>query len=162
MLKNKVSKLGNDDYIKTDKSYTDKLTDNTILDKLKNYVEVQDVGTLPLRTHVRYFSYNPKTKSHQFRLGGFIRKNDDPRYVILATAPFGGKTWSVQRVINNRDTVFFKSNNEVVKPGRKKGSVSLNKAPRSKKKKDEEIKELYEQTRLELIECKKELNNLKY
>lgn len=75
---------------------------------LDNYTKVQNMGDVPLGTHIRYVEYklNPLTNKleRKFRLGGYLinNKNAD-KYVVLSN---GSLKWSVQV----KDTVFYKSN----------------------------------------------------
>jgi hypothetical protein len=50
-------------YKKNGSSYTDNLSDADIKKKLEDYVRVkkEDVPTIPLNTHIIYFSLNPNT-----------------------------------------------------------------------------------------------------
>lgn len=82
------------------KSYQDSLSPDQIKKKLEEYQQVDDIKEVPLNTHLRYFTFNPKTGKKQFRLGGFLSKIDE-EYVILNNGEF---SWSVQ--IDK--TVFFK------------------------------------------------------
>lgn len=82
-----------DGYKKPELTYTDKLTQDEIEDKLEDYVEVKNMPQVPLGTHMRYVTnINGKKK---FRVGGVLvnSKNSD-KYVVLANT--AGKTWSVQ------------------------------------------------------------------
>ena len=101
MTTNSVTKRLSRDtsYKKTSKSYQEKLSPNEIKKKLEEYKQVENIKDVSLNSHLRYFSFNPKTGKKQFRLGGFLTKiNED--YVILSN---GTLSWSVQ--INN--SVFF-------------------------------------------------------
>ena len=109
-----MSKLGEDNYKRTKKTYTDKLTDDDIKAKLEDYVEVDDISMVPLNSHVRYFTerINEKKKKEKvFRLGGFlVNKSNYEKYVILSNVPETGfinpikKTWSV----NTKTSIFYK------------------------------------------------------
>ena len=101
MTTNSVTKRLSRDtsYKKTSKSYQEKLSPNEIKQKLEEYKQVENIKSVSLNSHLRYFNFNPKTGQKQFRLGGFLTKiNED--YVILSN---GTLSWSVQ--INN--SVFF-------------------------------------------------------
>ena len=84
---------------KNKKSYQESLSPDEIKKKLEEYKQVEDITKLPLNTHLRYFTINPKNGEKQFRLGGFVTKIADV-YVILAN---GKLSWSVQI----KDTIFF-------------------------------------------------------
>jgi len=83
-------------------TYQEKLTPEDIEEKLEEYIKVDDISKVTLNSHVRYFTYNPKSKKKEFRLGGFLTRKDEPeKYVILSNGNF---SWSVQ----TKDTLFFK------------------------------------------------------
>jgi len=87
---------------KSKSSYQNNLSPKEIKEKLEEYKRVEDISTLSLNTHLRYFSINQKTGEKQFRLGGFLNKIDAVKgYVVLSN---GRLSWSVQ--ISN--TIFFK------------------------------------------------------
>ena len=86
-------------YAKTKKSYQETLSPDDIKQKLEEYKQVDDIKTISLNTHVRYFTINTKTGEKQFRLGGFITKIDDA-YVILSN---NNLSWSVQI----KNSIFF-------------------------------------------------------
>ena len=76
----------------------DRLTEEEIDEKLEDYKEVDDITTVPLGTHLRYFITNldPQTgiATRKFRLGGVLKdKENADKYVILSN---GNITWSVQ------------------------------------------------------------------
>lgn len=83
----------NDGYKKPELTYTDKLTQEEIEDKLEDYVEVTNLAQVPLGTHMRYVTNIGGKK--KFRVGGVLvnSKNQD-KYIVLANT--AGKTWSVQ------------------------------------------------------------------
>lgn len=140
-------RLGSDNYKKTGKTYTEQLKDKEIFKLLEKYEEVEDINDVPLNTHVRYFAWDPKVGHMKFRVGGFLKRNDDPRYVVLSNSPYGGKTWSVQtNKGTSHETAFF----------RLKSTVE-----RSIEGRVEESQELYQKCRLELKEKQKEIENLK-
>jgi hypothetical protein len=86
-------------YSKTKKSYQESLSPDEIKQKLDEYKIVEDIRTVALNSHVRYFTVNNKTGEKQFRLGGFVTKIAD-EYVILAN---NNLSWSVQI----KNTIFF-------------------------------------------------------
>ena len=89
-------------YKKNGKSYQEKLSPSEIKKKLEEYSQVEDIRKVSIGTHMRYFTFNPKTGEKQFRLGGFLSKIDpEMKYVILQNGSF---SWSVQL----SGTVFFK------------------------------------------------------
>lgn len=83
-------------------SYQNNLSPSQIKEKLEEYKRVEDINSISLNAHLRYFTINQKTGDKQFRLGGFLTKIDkDKGYVILSN---GQLSWSVQI----RNTIFFK------------------------------------------------------
>ena len=92
-----TSTLNNDTYVKSEQTYTDRLDDIEISEKLADYVKVDDISTVNLNTHIRYFSLIPDKKGQlirKFRMGGFLtNKNNADKYIILSN---GRKTWTVQ------------------------------------------------------------------
>jgi hypothetical protein len=95
---NKITKrLSRDTTYKTDQqSYQSTLSENDIAKKLADYVRVRssEITSIPINTHIRYFTINPKNGEKQFRLGGSLTKIDeDSKYLILSNGTF---SWSVQ------------------------------------------------------------------
>lgn len=96
MDNNKPNKrLTNDkNYKRPEKTYQDTLTNQEIKDKLKEYKKCQDIRTVSIGTHLRYFTIDPATKEKIFRLGGTLNKIDpEGRFVVLGN---GALSWSVQ------------------------------------------------------------------
>lgn len=96
MDNNKPNKrLTNDkNYKRPEKTYQDTLTNQEIKDKLKEYKKCQDIKTVSIGTHLRYFTVNSNTKEKIFRLGGTLNKIDpEGRFVVLGN---GTLSWSVQ------------------------------------------------------------------
>ena len=90
------------DVKKTNNSYQNSLSPAEIKEKLEEYKKIEDISTVSLNAHLRYFTINDKTGEKQFRLGGFLTKIDKEKgYVILSN---GNVSWSVQ--INS--SIFFK------------------------------------------------------
>lgn len=88
-------------YDKKKISYQESLSKEDIKEKLEEYSQVEDISTVALNTHLRYFTINTKTGEKQFRLGGFLSKVDlEKGYVILNN---NNVSWSVQL----QNTVFF-------------------------------------------------------
>jgi len=90
--------IANDNYIRPKETYTDRLDDDDIADKLIDYVKVDDISTVALNTHLRYFILETDKKKgtvkRVFRMGGFLSNKKSPdKYVILSN---GKTTWSVQ------------------------------------------------------------------
>ncbi len=104
MNNNVTKRLSRDTtYTKTKKSYQDKLSPAEIKKKLAEYKQVDDIDSVSLNSHVRYFTFNPKNGKKLFRLGGFLTKIDKA-YVILSN---GKLSWSVQK----KNSVFFQKMN---------------------------------------------------
>lgn len=107
-----MSRLGNDNYKRPKKTITDKLTKEEIKQKLEDYIELENIGDVPLNTHLRYFTERKDDKKKKvFRLGGFlINKNNYDKYVVLSNVPNTGvlngnkKTWSV----NTKTSIFYR------------------------------------------------------
>jgi predicted chitinase len=88
-------------YDKKKTTYQESLSKEEIQEKLEEYRPVEDISTVALNTHLRYFTINPKTGEKQFRLGGFLAKIDlEKGYVILNN---NSLSWSVQL----QNTAFF-------------------------------------------------------
>ena len=84
----------NKQYLRPDKTYQETLTNQEIIEKLKEYKKVEDIKHVSIGTHLRYFSVNPKTKEKVFRLGGNLNKIDpEGRFIVLSN---GSVSWSVQ------------------------------------------------------------------
>lgn len=81
-------------YSRPEKTYQEKLSNQEIKEKLKEYKKVSDIKSVSIGIHLRYFSVDPKSKEKVFRLGGTLNKIDpEGKYVILSN---GTITWSVQ------------------------------------------------------------------
>ena len=75
-----------DGYKRPAQTYTDKLSNEQIMDKLSGYKKVDDISKVPLGTHLRYFS-KCEDGSEKFRMGGFLRNNTGiPEWVSLNTS----------------------------------------------------------------------------
>lgn len=95
-----MPRLGDDTYKKPKQTYTDKLTKDDIRQKLEEYQKTDDISTVPIGSHIRYFSKD-KEGVTKFRMGGIIINNKGvPKYIVLSN---GYKTWSVQI----QGTIFF-------------------------------------------------------
>ena len=88
------------EYTKKGKSLQQSLSPNEIKEKLQEYVQLDNIDETPLNSHIRYFTVDKKSGKKQFRLGGFLTKNEN-EYVVLSN---GKLSWSVQK--NN--SIFFK------------------------------------------------------
>ena len=95
----KTRRLAKSNYQRPKKTYTDTLqTNEGMKEKLKNYVQVDDVEDININTHVRYVTL--KEGKQRFCLGGLLRKIH-PKYVVLSNGTF---SWSVQRYHYGDDT----------------------------------------------------------
>lgn len=93
-------------YSRPTKTYQEKLSNQEIKEKLKEYKKTTDIKSVSIGTHIRYFSVDPKTEERVFRLGGNLNKIDpEGRYIILSN---GTLNWSVQ--IPN--TIFYQKMTE--------------------------------------------------
>ena len=99
MNNNKTKRLTKDDE-KTKNSIQKNLSPDEIKEKLEEYKRVENIDTVALNAHLRYFSTD-KNGNKNFRLGGFLTKIDkDKGYMILSN---GNVSWSVQL----KDSIFF-------------------------------------------------------
>ena len=83
-------------YQAPDNTFQSSLSDVDIAKKLEDYsrVKTSDIFKIPIGTHIRYFSINPKTGEKQFRLGGTLNKfGDNGEYFVCSNGTF---SWSVQ------------------------------------------------------------------
>lgn len=99
IIKVLTKRIGNDAYTRPVQTYTEKLTDDDIESKLEDYIKVDDISTIQIGTHLRYFTVKDGEKL--FRLGGSLHKIGLPEYVILNN---GTQTWTVQ----TKNTTFFR------------------------------------------------------
>jgi hypothetical protein len=75
------------------------LSISEIKKKLENYVKVDNIGSVSIGTHLRYFKL--EENEYKFRSGGILDKTTGlPDYIVLTN---GSASWSVQ--INN--CIFF-------------------------------------------------------
>jgi hypothetical protein len=145
-------------YKRPDKTYQDKLSYDEIKEKLKNYVKVKDLTTIPLNTHIRYIErkINPLTQKLEtkFRLGGYlVNKRNADKYIVLSN---GRVKWSVQ--VPN--TVFYMSTKQ-----NEEETVQLTDKEKNKYEKQiEELKLIIADQELKIKKLKeknKELKNKK-
>ncbi len=81
-------------YVRPTKTAQELLSKQDIYNNLKEYKKVADIRFVPIGTHIRYFSIDPKTGEKQFRLGGTLDKVDpEGRFIKLSN---GTISWSVQ------------------------------------------------------------------
>ena len=85
-----------DNYKRPNKTFQDNLSSDDIKKYLKDYAPVKDIYTLPLNTHLRYFTI--KNGTENFRTGGYLSKLEQKKGYIMLT---NGKVyWSVQENIS--------------------------------------------------------------
>jgi len=97
-MDNKITKRLTRDtnYKAPENTYQSTLSNDDIAKKLTDYERVNknDIFKIPLGTHIRYFSINPKTGEKLFRLGGNLTKfGENNEYVVCSNGNF---SWSVQ------------------------------------------------------------------
>ena len=92
-------------YTRPKKTFTDTLQSTQAMrEKLKNYVKVKDIDTVPIGTHVRYVTW--KNGKQRFCLGGLLTEINIP-YVKLSNGSF---YWSAQKQhFNDNKEVIFKT-----------------------------------------------------
>lgn len=104
-------KISEDDYNKPEVTLTERLSEDEIKSKLKNYKRLAGVDELKdvaLGTHLRYFDCI--NDEYKFRMGGvLINKKGIPDYVVLSN---GKLTWCPQV---KRCIFFKKMNNKEIK-----------------------------------------------
>ena len=72
-------------YQKPERTFQDRLTNQDITNKLKDYVIVEDIKSLSLNNHLRYFIIDPQTKKRKFRMGGTLTYIDQlGRFIKLS------------------------------------------------------------------------------
>ena len=140
---------------KSTNSYQDKLSPEEIKEKLEEYKKVDDITTVSLNAHLRYFAINEKTGDKQFRLGGFLNKLDnDKGYVVLSN---GTLSWSVQI----KNSIFFKKmsfqelRKEIVENVEKLYIEEIKNLKNENKKLKDTLKEIKAETKLSKTKSKK-------
>ena len=74
-MNNQKTKRLSKDNEKTKNSIQKNLSPDEIREKLEEYKKVDDVNTIALNAHLRYFTTDKKGNKN-FRLGGFLTKID--------------------------------------------------------------------------------------
>ena len=98
----KTTRITKDGYKRPKRTQQDKMSPDDIKKALENYIQVDEISQVPLKSHLRYFTVNLKTGKKLFRLGGFLsNKDNSDKYVVLSN---GKITWSV----DTTKSVFFK------------------------------------------------------
>ena len=144
MSQYKTKRLSKDEG-KSNNSYQNNLSPEEIKEKLEEYKKVDDITTVSLNAHLRYFIVNEKTGEKQFRLGGFLNKIDKEKgYVVLSN---GSLSWSVQL----KNSIFFKKmtfkelKQEIIEDVGKLYSSEISKLKKENKKLKQTIKEIKDQ-----------------
>lgn len=142
----KTVRISNDGYQRPKNTIQDRLTEAEIQEKLEDYVEVEDIGKVPMNSHIRYFVTEVDKKTGQkkrlFRMGGMLTNKDHPdKFVILSN---GRVSWSVQV---NKATFYKKLTVEEIKEAHKQVV--------------EQYKEKIKEQRREIRELKSEIDELR-
>ena len=81
-------------YVRPKKTTQDTMSNDEIKEKLKGYKKVDDIKTVVIGNHLRYFTKTANSKKPVFRLGGFLNKfGENYKYIVLGN---GQLSWSVQ------------------------------------------------------------------
>ena len=85
--------------------FNEKSEQHNIMQKLEGYKVVHDIHSIPLNSHVRYYTW--KNNAKKFCLGGFLKKKHKD-YIKLSN---GSHSWSVQinHYIPGTDRIVFKT-----------------------------------------------------
>ena len=132
--------LAEDKYKRPKQTYTDKLDEDDIANKLVDYIKVDNINDVKLNTHLRYFTLEADKKNgfvtRKFRMGGFLsNKNNPDKYLILSN---GRKSWSVQTA----NSVFYrKMTNEEIKDEYEDEIEELKKINKKILKQNEKLKQ---------------------
>jgi hypothetical protein len=136
-------------YKQEGQSYQSTLTTEDIKKKLENYVQVktEDILKIPILTHIRYFSLNPKTGNREFRLGGIVTKFDpNGKYLVCSN---GKLSWSVQlegitiyKKLSNDE--LLQQTNEIIQKTQQEAMIENKKLERENRKLKKVLKEIKE------------------
>jgi hypothetical protein len=81
-------------YNRPDKTFQETLSNEDIKLQLKDYKKIEDITTVSIGTHIKYFNIDTTTKQSKFRMGGILQKIDPQgRFITLSN---GTLNWSVQ------------------------------------------------------------------
>lgn len=90
-------RISKDNYKRPKHTIQEKMTEEEIEEKLEDYLEVTDIKTVPLKTHIRYYTLIPDDSGvlkKVFRLGGQLKNKDNAdKYIVLSN---GSVSWTVQ------------------------------------------------------------------
>jgi len=140
-------------YKPQDNTYQSSLSDVDIAKKLDDYerVKTSDIFKIPLGTHIRYFSINPKTGEKQFRLGGNLTKyGENGEYIICSNGTY---SWSVQL---SNSIIYKKLSIAELKEHTKKNVIDTSKKEMSDLiKENKELKKMIKEIKEATITAKK-------
>ena len=97
-------------YNRPEYTHQDLLSEYDIKEKLKDYKLITNINVVQLNTHIRYYTFDAKTKGKIFRLGGFLKQIDNQNRFIMLTN--GKCTWSVQLL---QSTLYQKMTDDEIK-----------------------------------------------
>lgn len=100
--------ISQSEYKKKGPSKSSKMTVEEITKALSKYEEVEDINKVPLNVHIKYIIWVPEESRWRYRPGGFLKRNEDPRYIKLTNKPVGGLSWSVQTEKEGKKTKFYR------------------------------------------------------
>ena len=131
-----------DNYIRPNKTYTERLDDEEIADKLTDYVKVDNIKDVKINTHIRYFLLEVNKDgsiTRKFRMGGFLKNKDNGEtYVMLSN---NKTTWSVQ---TNQAVFYRKLSIDEIKEEYEKDLKELNELNRKLYKQNKRMKKFIE------------------
>ena len=127
-------------YKKNNKSVQESLSPDEIKHLLDEYKHVDNIEEVPINTHIRYFSKDPKTGKKLFRLGGNLIKNE-AEYIVLSN---GKLSWSVQKNTSDffQKMSFKDLKEEILKKITKKYEKQINELIEENTKLKETIKDI--------------------
>lgn len=123
-MSNKTVRFGGaaDKYVRPNKTFQDRLSDNQIEEKLRGYKQVADVfkENVPVNTHIRYFVKDDASKTKLFRLGGFLKKLcPEKNYIVLTNNTHSWcvnvNTADIYKKIGYEDYVELERQNNILK-----------------------------------------------
>jgi|SaaInlStandDraft_6_1057023.scaffolds.fasta_scaffold68050_2 hypothetical protein len=93
-----------DSYVRPQYTMQDKITEEEIEIMLEDYVEVEDINSVPRGTHIRYYTVliTDGRAKKVFRIGGELKfVSEDKVYIMLVN---GDSKWSVQ----TKNSIFYR------------------------------------------------------
>ncbi len=140
------------DYVRPKQTKQDSLTNEQIKEALRGYIPVEDVNTIQIGTHVRYFKKFPDGDVKYRSGGNLIKCEPDKPYVIVNNGQYG---WSVQK----KNAKFFRK----LTMQEEKESI-MNEVKEIKNTYTEKIiqkDEIIEENRHEILKLQERLNRYK-